>query len=51
MVLLALDAVGGLAELVDRLAQAFLDVFVGRDTRGQRDRSPAAEQLVVDAAR
>src|SRR5207247_2522157 len=50
VLLLALDAVGRRAELVDRVAEVILDLLVGRDARGQRNRSPAAEQLVVHLA-
>jgi hypothetical protein len=51
VVLLALDAVGRGAEVVDRLLQLLLDVLVRGDTRGDRRHPALADELVVDLAR
>ena len=50
MLLLSLNAIGGLAELVDRVLQPLLDLLVGRDTCRERDRPAPADELVVDLA-
>src|SRR5438046_6769001 len=41
---LALDAVRGLPELLDRRLELVLDVFVGRDTRGDSADGAAADR-------
>src|SRR5215468_9440848 len=50
VLLLSLNTVGGLPELLDRIAQPVLDLLVGRDAGRHRDRAATAEQLVVDLA-
>ena len=51
MLFLALDAVRGLPELLDRRLELVLDVLVRRDARRKAANRAASDQLVVDAAR
>jgi len=46
--LLALDAVGRAAEILDGRAQLILDVLVARDLGRDAGHTSVAEQLVVD---
>ena len=50
VLLLALHAVGRLAQLGDRRAQLVLDVLVGGDARRDAGHAAVADQLVVDRA-
>src|SRR5262249_26024177 len=51
VVLLSLDASGRFGQLVERFSQPVLDVLVRCDTRGDRNRAAAADELVVDLTR
>ena len=51
VLLLALQPVGRVPQVLDRLLELLADVVVGRDARRQRDRTAAAEQLVVELLR
>ena len=48
VVLLALEPVSGVPQVVDGVAQLVANLVVRRDTRRDRDRAAAAEQLVVE---
>src|SRR5205807_5852010 len=47
----ALEPVGGAAQVLDRRAQVLLDLLVGGDAGGHARRSAAAQELLVDLTR